>query len=267
MAELKINKSLITPETAEQLVKICPFSAISYDGELHINSACKMCKLCVKKGPKGAVEYVEDEAKVSVDKSQWRGIAVFADCADGGIHPVTFELIGKAKELAAVIGHPVYAVLMCNGDKGYSERLLKSGVDKVFVYDSPIFENFTVTTYANAFANFINATKPSSGLVGATNIGRSLAPRVACRFRTGLTADCTRLEMKENTDLVQIRPAFGGNIMARIITPNTRPQFCTVRYKVFSAPEQQENATGEIVNCAVNPDGEEPSVRVLNVEH
>lgn len=267
MAELKINKSLITPETAEQLVKICPFSAISYDGELHINSACKMCKLCVKKGPKGAVEYVEDEAKVTVDKSQWRGIAVFADCADGGIHPVTFELIGKAKELAAVIDHPVYAVLMCNGDKGYSERLLKSGVDKVFVYDSPIFENFTVTTYANAFANFINATKPSSVLVGATNIGRSLAPRVACRFRTGLTADCTRLEMKENTDLVQIRPAFGGNIMARIITPNTRPQFCTVRYKVFSAPEQQDNATGEIINYQVNPDWEEPSVRVLNVEH
>lgn len=267
MAELRINKQLITPEVAEQLTKICPFSAISYDGELHINSACKMCKLCVKKGPKGAVEYVEDEAKVTVDKSLWRGIAVFADCADGGIHPVTFELIGKARELAKKIGHPIYAVLMCNGDKGYSEKLLKSGVDKVFVYDSPIFENFTVTTYTNAFENFINAIKPSSVLVGATNIGRSLAPRVACRFRTGLTADCTRLEMKDNTDLVQIRPAFGGNIMARIITPNTRPQFCTVRYKVFSAPENVENATGEIVNCEVNPDWEEPSVRVLNVEH
>ena len=77
----------------------------------------------------------------------------------------------------------------------------------------------------------------------------------------------SRLEMKENIDLVQIRPAFGGNIMARIITPNTRPQFCTVRYKVFSAPEAQENVTGEIVKCEVNPDWEEPSVRVLNVEH
>ena len=267
MAELRINKSIITPEVAEQLIKICPFSAISYDGELHINSACKMCKLCVKKGPKGAVEYVEDEAKVAVDKSLWNGIAVFADCADGGIHPVSFELIGKARELAAKVNYPVYAVLMCNGDKDYSEKLLKSGVDKVFVYDSPIFENFTVTTYANAFENFVNSVKPSSILVGATNIGRSLAPRIACRFRTGLTADCTRLEIKENTDLVQIRPAFGGNIMARIITPNTRPQFCTVRYKVFSAPEMVENPTGEVVKCEVNPDWEEPSVRVLSVEH
>ena len=266
MAELKINQSLITPETAEQLVKICPFSAISYDGELHINSACKMCKLCVKKGPKGAVEYVEDEAKVTVDKSEWRGIAVFADCADGGIHPVTFELIGKAKELAAVIGHPVYAVLMCNGDKGYSERLLKSGVDKVFVYDSPIFENFTVTTYANAFANFINATKPSSVLVGATNIGRSLAPRVACRFRTGLTADCTRLEMKENTDLVQIRPAFGGNIMAQIISPDTRPQFCTVRYKVFAEPKPQENPSGEIVKMDITKDKLQSLIEILGAK-
>ena len=118
------------------------------------------------------MEFIEDSAAPTVNKDQWNGIAVFADCADGGIHPVTFELIGKAKELAAKIGHPVYAVLMCNGDNGLSEKLLKSGVDKVFVCNSPIFENFTVTTYANAFENFINNVKPSSVLVGATNIYR-----------------------------------------------------------------------------------------------
>lgn len=266
MAELKINQSVIDAAAGEQLVKICPFSAISYDGELHINSACKMCRLCVKKGPKGAVEYIEDTEKPTVDKSAWNGIAVFADCADGGVHPVTFELIGKAEELAKVTGHPIYAVLFCNGDNGLSDRLLESGVDKVFVYDSPIFENFSVTTYTNAFESFINEIKPSSVLIGATNIGRSLAPRIACRFRTGLTADCTVLEMKKNTDLVQIRPAFGGNIMARIITPNTRPQFCTVRYKVFSAPAVTAAVTGTAVKCAVDPKWEDTRVKVLKAE-
>ena len=87
--------------------------------------------------------------------------------------------------------------------------------------------------------------------MGATNLGRQLAPRVAARCRTGLTADCTVLEMKENTDLVQIRPAFGGNIMAQIVTPNTRPQFCTVRYKVFSEPVPTDAPSGEIVPMAV----------------
>ncbi|MDD2414358.1 MAG: electron transfer flavoprotein subunit alpha/FixB family protein, partial [Eubacteriaceae bacterium] len=96
--------------------------------------------------------------------------------------------------------------------------------------------------------------KPSSILVGATNAGRSLAPRVAARFHTGLTADCTVLNMKENTDLVQIRPAFGGNIMAQIVTQNNRPQFCTVRYKIFSAPERAEKATGEVVSMKMDDD-------------
>ncbi len=265
MAELKINQALVNAQSAEELIKICPFSAISYDGELHINSACKMCKLCVKKGPKGAVEYVEDTAKPAVDKSQWRGITVFADCSDGNIHPVTFELIGKARELANKINHPVYAVLFTHNDCGQSEQLLKSGVDKVFVYSSPIFEKFSATTFTNAFEDFINAVKPSAVLVGATNVGRSLAPRVASRFKTGLTADCTALEIKDNTDLVQIRPAFGGNIMARILTPNTRPQFCTVRYKIFSAPLVSDEACGELVKCEVNPDWEDKRVNVKTV--
>lgn len=104
------------------------------------------------------------------------------------------------------------------------------------------------------FENFIDEVKPSVVLVGATTVGRSLAPRVAARYRTGLTADCTVLDIKENTDLVQIRPAFGGNIMAQIITPNSRPQLATVRYKVMSAPERSKETTGEIVICDVDRD-------------
>ncbi len=266
MGQLKINRDKITPEVAEQLVKLCPFNAIEFYGELGINSACKMCRLCVKKGPVGAIEYVEDEAKQAVDKSEWRGITVFADAATGALHPVTAELIGKARELAAVTGHPVYALLICGEDNGFSEQLAALGVDKVYTYADEMFARFSATTYANAFEDFIKRVRPSSVLVGATNIGRSLAPRIACRFRTGLTADCTQLEMKENTDLVQIRPAFGGNIMARIITPNTRPQFCTVRYKIFSAPNEKFEKKGEIERCEIHENWNDSRVKVMSSE-
>ncbi len=263
MAYLKINQDKITPQLGESLVKICPFSAISYDGELNINSGCKMCKLCVKNGC-GAVEFIEESVKQNTNKDDWKGIAVFADASGGMLHPVALELLGKACQLANTVNQPVYAVLFCKEDKGFSDTLAEYGAQKVFVYEDVIFENFAVTTYTNAFENFINMVKPSSVLVGATNIGRSLAPRIACRFKTGLTADCTQLEMKENTDLVQIRPAFGGNIMARIITTNTRPQLCTVRYKVFSAPKEKSKAKGEIVRCNVDKGWLDTRIQVTN---
>ena len=253
MPELKVNHEKVTAEAAKELVSLCPFSAINYeDNKLSVNSACKMCKLCVKKGPAGVMEFVEDSAAPTVNKDEWNGVAVFADCEQGSLHPVTFELLGKAKEIAAVINHPVYAIMIGENTTDNAKKLLSYGADKVFVYDNEIFREFCVTTYANAFTDFIEKVKPSSVLVGATNIGRSLAPRVAARFRTGLTADCTVLEMRENTDLVQIRPAFGGNIMAQILSPKTRPQFCTVRYKVFSAPQKSENPNGIIQNMAVD---------------
>lgn len=245
MGKLIINEKLVTPEKAEALVNICPFNAITYkNGALDISSACKMCKMCVRKG-QGLVEFQEDVKEI--DKSLWNGVCVYADCAGGKIHRVTFELCGKAKELAKITGHPVYAILIGHQVQSSAQTLLHYGVDKVFVYDHPAFAEFRIEPYTAAFCDFIEKVKPSSILVGATNLGRQLAPRVAARCRTGLTADCTVLEMKENTDLVQIRPAFGGNIMAQIVTPHTRPQFCTVRYKVFSEPKATEEATGEIV--------------------
>jgi electron transfer flavoprotein alpha subunit len=144
----------------------------------------------------------------------------------------------------------VLAVLIGSGLDAAAQELLTYGVDKVYVYDHPALKDFVISPYANCFTDFIEQVKPSSILVGATSLGRSLAPKVAARVRAGLTADCTMLEMKENTDLVQIRPAFGGNIMAQIVTPNTRPQFCTVRYKIFSAPEKTA-PKGEIVKMPV----------------
>ena len=255
MGKLIINHHLITAEKAAALAELCPFNAISYkDGALDISSGCKMCKMCVRKG-QGLIDYAEDAKQI--DKSQWKGICVYADCSGGKLHRVTFELCGKAKELAEVTGHPVYALLIGHRVDGCAETLRHYGVDKVFVYDHPALADFRIEPYTAAFCDFIEKEKPSSILVGATNLGRQLAPRVAARCRTGLTADCTVLQMKETTDLVQIRPAFGGNIMAQILTPNTRPQFCTVRYKVFSEPKPTELPSGEILAMDVT----EPMLR------
>ena len=263
MGRLVVNQNQINDKNAKNLVNLCLFNAISYEnGKLDISSACKLCKLCVKKSD-GIITFEED-VKTAVDKSEWNGICVYADHTDGEIHRVTYELCGKANELAKVTGHPVYALIIGNDVSDCAEKLLHYGVCKVFVYDNEAYKDFKIEPYTAAFCDFIDKIKPSSILVGATNIGRQLAPRVAARCRTGLTADCTVLEMKENTDLVQIRPAFGGNIMAQIISPNTRPQFCTVRYKVFSEPKPSENADGEIVKMEVSPEKLASDITVIS---
>ena len=264
MAKLVVNQDKIT--NIEELLKICPFGALeNNNGKVEINGACKMCKLCVKNGPKGAVSYIEEEIK-AIDKSAWKGIGVYVDHVDGDIHPVTYELIGKARELAGKINHPVYAVFVGNNISHKAEELLHYGVDKVFVYDEEELKYFRIEPYTAAFEDFIKKVKPTALLVGATTIGRSLAPRIAARFKTGLTADCTILDIKENTDLVQIRPAFGGNIMAQIITPNSRPQLATVRYKVMTAPKRSEEIKGEIVSCNINKEKLKSGITALEIK-
>ena len=263
---LKINHHLVTADIAKTLVDLCPFKAISYDNyKLDISAACKNCQMCVRQGPKGIIVYEEDK-KILINKDDYKGICVYADFEYGSIHKVTFELLGKAKELAKVINQPVYALLIGHDTLKYAEELLSYGADKVFVYDHELLKDFDMERFTNCFSDFIEKNKPSSILVGATNIGRSLAPRVAARFHTGLTADCTRLEMKENSDLVQIRPAFGGNIMAQIINPNNRPQFATVRYKVFDAPEKIDNPKGSIEVVPIEDKWMESHTEIISVE-
>lgn len=261
---LKINQSLVTEEIASKLIDTCPFKAISYtDSKLDINAGCKLCKMCVRTS-NGVITFEEDVTK-TINKDEYKGICVYVDSDHGNIHKVTFELIGKAIELAKVINHPVYALLIGNDTQANEKQLLEYGVDKVFVYEHEKLKDFDMERYTNCFEDFINKNKPSSILVGATNIGRALAPRVAARFHTGLTADCTKLEMKQNTDLVQIRPAFGGNIMAQIINTNNRPQFATVRYKVFDAPNKVE-PKGEVVKCPIEEEWLKSHIEVINIE-
>ena len=264
MAKIVVNIEKI--EDIKSVLEICPFGAIEeVNGKVEIGAGCKMCKLCVKNGPKGAFEFIE-EKKVSINKDEWKGITVYVDHHEGEIHPVTYELIGKAREMAAKINHPVYCVFVGHNIKDKCDTLLSYGVDEVFVYDDEEFKEFRIEPYTAAVEDYIKNVKPTIMLVGGTTLGRSLAPRLAARFKTGLTADCTILDIQENTDLDQIRPAFGGNIMAHIHTPNHRPQFATVRYKIFSAPEKIEIPTGKITLCNINKEKLSSKIDVLDVK-
>ena len=222
-----------------RLAALCPFKSIELVNDtLSINAGCRMCRICIKKAG-DVFEYVEEELP-SVEKEKWRGIAVVAEITEGSVHPVTFELIGKARELAAKVNYPVYCLMIGYGIRDKAETILEYGADEVFVYDQPELQYFRIEPYTAVLEDFIRKVRPSSVLVGGTSTGRSLAPRAAARFRTGLTADCTSLDISENTDLDQIRPAYGGNIMAHINTPRHRPQFATVRYKIFPIPPKTE---------------------------
>ena len=226
----------------------CPFGAIEMkDGRPELNAACKVCGICVKSCPEKAILRLETRVD-TVDKTKWNDILVFAEVSGGQMHPVSLELIGKARELAESVHFQVKAVLVGHGVSAFAEELLHYGVSEAAVYDDPSLGYFRADAWASCVEDYILYARPSGVLVGATSLGRSLAPRLSTRFHTGLTADCTRLELRENTDLVQIRPAFGGNIMAQIITTKTRPQFATVRYKVMNAPERSAQSSGKIID-------------------
>ncbi len=252
MSRLVCHQERLNPSNLDNLLKLCPFGAIEYNNnQLSVGAGCKMCKMCVNKGPQGVMEFIEEKVPC-IDKGAWNGIAVYVDHVEGEIHPVTMELIGKARDLAKPVNFKVFCIFVGYGIKDKAKELLHYGVDEVFVYDYEQLKDFRIEPYTAAVEDFIDKVKPSSFLFGATTIGRSLAPRVAARFRTGLTADCTKLEMRENTDLVQIRPAFGGNIMAQIVCPNTRPQMSTVRYKVMNAPPRTITAQGKVTYCKMS---------------
>lgn len=179
---------------------------------------------------------------------------------------MAFQLIGKAAELAKTVSFKVYGLMIGNKVTQFSDNLKGYPLERVFVYEHPEFEHFRADIYANAFEDCINTLHPSVILIGGTQLGRSIAPKVATRFHTGLTADCTQLEIKANTDLVQIRPAFGGNIMAQIVTANTRPQFATVRYNVMKPAKPVPGQKVEFIKKMMTPEAFISGIKILSVK-
>ena len=262
MSYIKINNDLMTKEIAEGLIDICPFNAFDYiDSYLSINAGCKMCKICIKKGPVDICELIESK-KVLINKSEYKGITVYIEQRNNIAHRVSWELIGKAKELALKTKEPVYAVVVGNDVSKIVAEALSFGVDKVFVYEDEAYKEFNVEVYTNALNDFYQKHKINIILFGGTTQGRSFAPRVAARLKTGLTADCTMLDITDEGDLLQIRPAFGGNIMAKINTPNHRPQLATIRFKMFNEPSKVK-PFGEVVNENSDNISKETTIKIL----
>jgi electron transfer flavoprotein alpha subunit len=177
----------------------------------------------------------------------YKGIFIFVQQIDNKISGVSFELIGKAKELAADLGTDVTAVLLGSGVEGLADELAAYGADKVILVNDPALEVYTTEPYTHAMYNIIEKYQPEIVLFGATAIGRDLAPRVSARVHTGLTADCTKLEIDAETkNLRMTRPAFGGNIMATIVCPNFRPQMATVRPGVMQKIKKIQGAVANV---------------------
>ncbi|MBR0072975.1 MAG: electron transfer flavoprotein subunit alpha/FixB family protein, partial [Bacteroidales bacterium] len=159
-----------------------------------------------------------------MDISQYKDVYVFAEQRDGVIQNVAFELLGKARDLADTLGEKVVAILLGCGIKDKAQQLIASGADKVLVVDNDILKDYLTEPYTQAITQIIKEQKPSIFLLGATTIGRDLGPRLSARNVTGLTADCTKLEIGGNRELQMTRPAFGGNLMATILCKEHRPQ-------------------------------------------
>ncbi|MCK9573994.1 MAG: electron transfer flavoprotein subunit alpha/FixB family protein [Candidatus Omnitrophica bacterium] len=184
----------------------------------------------------------------------------------GKISGVSFELLGKARELANDLHSKVVAVFLGKNIKEKAQTLISKGADKVILVDKPELENFISENYANVISHLVKKYKPEIFLAGATTCGRSLVSRIAVTIYTGLTADCTGLHIdKEKRLLVQTRPAFGGNIMAQIITPNYRPQMSTVRHKVMKEQAEDAKRKGEVIEEII--DGKFIDARVKFIEY
>ena len=246
-----------------ECINKCPFQALTMEASgIEVGENCKMCGVCVRNCPEGAIRF--EQKAGSQDKKEWNDILVFGELQRDGVHPVVYELIGEAQKMAQKVGYQVKVILVgASNCRVYANDLLTYGVDTVYVYEHPGFDGFKADCYADAVSDCIASIKPSVVLIGATPVGRSLAPRLSTRFHTGLTADCTILDIKENTDLVQVRPAFGGNVMAQILITDARPQFATVRYKVMDPAQKADRPHGTIEMCAVTDDMARSRITVL----
>ncbi len=254
-------------------VKACPFDALKLVDRIAVVDAgkCTNCNACIAKCHFNAIE-AAPEAE-AVDLSAYKDIWVFAEQRNGELMNVARELIGEGYRLAKDISEDtkICALLVGDGIDDLAQECFEYGAEKVYMIQDPLLKNFTTDGYTKVITDAINEYKPEIVLYGATHIGRDLAPRIAARCNTGLTADCTSLDVKvssyiefakknttldtstldpndPSTGIKQTRPAFGGNLMATIICPRTRPQMSTVRPGVMQKRERVEGVTGEVVN-------------------
>jgi electron transfer flavoprotein alpha subunit len=239
-------------------LKACPFNAIRIEDKkglpagrqavIDLNT-CNLCGACVPTCKLKAILLEKpDKACIVPDIKDYKGIWVFIEQKKGKVQSVSYELLGKAQELAKQLSCQVSAVFLGNGLDDQLDELVWHGADNIYLTQAPELANFQDEPYTNVLVKLIQKYKPEILLCGATSIGRSLISRVAVNINTGLTADCTGLDIDpEKKILLQTRPAFGGNIMATIISPNHRPQMATVRHKVMHPIAPDKRRKGKII--------------------
>jgi len=243
----------------------CAFGAIVVeDGLAVVGDSCTLCGACVDNCEVEALCIEGGEKAVQSDLSAWSGIWIFAESRHGEIASVAFELLGIGRKLADQRGVPLTAVLFGARVQEISAELIAAGADKVLLAENPALEQYREDVYGRVLERLVQEYKPEVVLAGATAIGRSVIPQVATILGAGLTADCTGLEIREEDGmLLQTRPAFGGNIMATIECPHSRPQMATVRPNVMARAEADSSRTGEVVEVALDDDLLASRVEVL----
>ncbi|WP_428040357.1 FAD-binding protein [Candidatus Avelusimicrobium fimicolum] len=248
-------------------VATCPFGALSLVNRKAVaNNACTMCGACVSACPVKALSLPATGADKK-DLSAYKGVWVFIEIADDGhnqkVRPVGFELLSKGRELANQLGEELCAVVIGEGVEKYFAELSQYGTDKIYTVSSPAYHNYNTAAYANAMVTLIKKYNPSVVLYPSTYIGRDLSPRISSELFVGLTADCTGLSIKDG-NLIQTRPAFGGNIMADIKCPDYRPQMSTVRPNVFKKVVTTPGKMAQVVSEAIALPAEAAKVRIIN---
>lgn len=249
-------------------VRVCPFDAINMiDKKAKINEKCTACGQCIEACPVDAIEKEEQKYRAGgVNVDLYRGVWVFAEQRDGNLLNVAIELVGEGRKIANALQTKLTAVLLGKDVDNLAEKLVKFGADTVLYADHDLLNVYTTEGYTKVIDEMIRERKPEIMLIGATNIGRDLGPRISARVHTGLTADCTKLDVDlENRRLMQTRPAFGGNLMATIICPDHRPQMSTVRPGVMEKAKYDENRTGEIIKTTPDLSSDDIRAKVLEV--
>lgn len=243
----------------------CAFGAIEVvDGLAVVGDACTLCGSCVDSCEVEALHMEGVEKTVQTDLGSWSGVWVYGEFRAGKLAPVSLELLGIGRKLADARGVKLSAVLIGAETEETAQKLIGHGADIVYRADDPALAYFTDEAYGAVLTKLIQEHKPEVVLAGATAIGRSFIPGVANSLGAGLTADCTQLAIREDDGaLLQTRPAFGGNIMATIVCPSSRPQMSTVRPKVMKELDYDAERTGEIIDVSLDPSQLESKVRVL----